>query len=70
MQLARRLQCKFKLKLKPNLTVLNVAEKNDAAKRVSQIMSNGNSHRREGKDSQNLTRFMNLIITSLIVIAR
>lgn len=32
----------------PNLNVLNVAEKNDAAKRLSQIMSGGNSQRREG----------------------
>ena len=29
-------------------SILNVAEKNDAAKRISQILSQGNSHRREG----------------------
>ena len=29
-------------------SILNVAEKHDAAKRISQILSNGNSQRREG----------------------
>ena len=31
--------------LRNGMTVLNVAEKNDAAKRLSQIMSAGNSQR-------------------------
>ena len=31
-----------------NLKVLNVAEKNDAAKNIASIMSNGASNRREG----------------------
>eukprot|EP00111_Clytia_hemisphaerica_P022420 TCONS_00065894-protein len=34
--------------LRNGMTVLNVAEKNDAAKRLSQLMSRGNSQRREG----------------------
>jgi len=32
----------------PGMTILNVAEKNDAAKCISQIMSQGHSNRREG----------------------
>ncbi|XP_077967820.1 DNA topoisomerase 3-alpha-like isoform X2 [Styela clava] len=57
-----------------NFKVLNVAEKNDAAKRISEILSNRNSQRREGYSQYNkiyefnysmLGRNCHMIMTSL-----
>lgn len=57
-----------------NYKVLNVAEKNDAAKRISEILSNRNSQRREGYSQYNkiyefnyqmLGRNCHMIMTSL-----